>query len=87
MPKGETGERPDNKASGHAPATGDVNSNLDLSADGTGPSAVEPAMVDRGMQAQLGQQLRALFDHVAGEPVPERLLKLLEELESKEKKR
>jgi hypothetical protein len=47
---------------------------------------VEPAMVDRSMQAQLGQQLRALFDHVASEPLPDRLVNLLRDLESKEKK-
>jgi hypothetical protein len=50
-------------------------------------SEVPPAMVDRSLQAQLGQQLRALFDHVAAEPVPDRLLKLLEQLEDKEKQR
>lgn len=51
------------------------------------PAVVEPAMVDRGLQAQLGQQLRALFDDIASEPVPDRLLKLLDELAGKEKKR
>lgn len=62
-------DRP-NPARGHGP--------------GEAEAPLEPAMVDRSMQAQLGQQLRAMFDHVANEPVPERLLKLLEQLESKE---
>ena len=51
------------------------------------PGPVEPAMVDRSMQVQLGKQLRALYDDVSSEPIPDRLLKLLDQLESKETKR
>jgi hypothetical protein len=58
----------------------------DQPATGEDTPPVEPAMVDRSMQAQLGQQLRALFDHVASEPLPDRLVTLLRDLESKEKK-
>lgn len=58
----------------------------DAAALGEAEAPVEPAMVDRSMQAQLGQQLRALFDHVASEPLPDRLVNLLRDLESKEKK-
>jgi hypothetical protein len=58
----------------------------DKPAGGDETAPVEPAMVDRSMQAQLGQQLRALFDHVASEPLPDRLVNLLRDLESKEKK-
>jgi hypothetical protein len=44
-------------------------------------------MLDRSLQAQLGRQLRAIFSHIANEPVPERFLKLLEALEAREKRR
>ena len=42
-------------------------------------------MLDRSLQAQLGRQLRAIYSDVADEPVPDRFVKLLEELETKEK--
>jgi len=48
---------------------------------------VPRGMLDRSLQAQLGRQLRSIFSDVAGEPVPERFIKLLEELEAKEKRR
>ena len=44
-------------------------------------------MLDRSLQAQLGRQLRSIFSDVASEPVPDRFVKLLEELEAKEKRR
>jgi len=44
-------------------------------------------MLDRSLQAQLGRQLRSIFSDIASEPVPERFIKLLEELEAKEKRR
>jgi hypothetical protein len=44
-------------------------------------------MIDRSLQAQLGRQLRAIFADVADEPVPERFIKLLEELAAREKPR
>jgi hypothetical protein len=36
------------------------------------------------LQAHIGRQLRAVYDEVAQQPVPERFLKLLEELERKQ---
>jgi hypothetical protein len=44
-------------------------------------------MLDRSLQAQLGRQLRSIFSDIASEPVPDRFVKLLEELEAKEKRR
>jgi hypothetical protein len=44
-------------------------------------------MVERSLQAQLGRQLRTIFADVAEEPVPDRFIKLLEELETREKRR
>jgi len=74
--------------SGDRPHAGEPQA-FDHSDDRTkaGPSEVEPAMVDRSMQAQLGRHLRALYDDVSNEPIPDRLLKLLDELENKETKR
>jgi anti-sigma factor NepR-like protein len=45
------------------------------------------AMLDRSLQAQLGRQLRAIFADISNEPVPDRFIKLLEELEAREKRR
>ena len=44
-------------------------------------------MIDRSLQAQLGRQLRAIFEGIEEEPVPERFVKLLEALEAREKQR
>lgn len=44
----------------------------------------KPAMLDRAVQAQIGSMLREHFAGVAGEPVPERFIALLAELEAKE---
>ena len=49
--------------------------------------AVPQGMLDRSLQAQLGRQLRAIFSDVAQEPVPDRFVKLLEALETREKRR
>ena len=46
-----------------------------------------PGMLDRSLQAKLGSQLRAIYSDVASEPVPERFIRLLEELEAREKRR
>jgi hypothetical protein len=48
---------------------------------------VPRGMLDRSLQARLGRQLRSIFSDIASEPVPERFIKLLEELEAKEKRR
>ena len=44
-------------------------------------------MLDRSLQAKLGSQLRAIYSDVASEPVPERFIRLLAELEAREKRR
>ena len=48
---------------------------------------VHPKVLDRHLQASLGRHLRAAFDDVAKAPIPDRFLKLLQELEDKEGKR
>ena len=49
--------------------------------------STQRGMLDRSLQAQLGRQLRAIFSDVAQEPVPDRFVKLLEALETREKRR
>jgi hypothetical protein len=46
-----------------------------------------PAMLDRTVQAQIGRLLRDVFADVADEPVPDRFITLLAQLEAKEKPR
>jgi hypothetical protein len=46
-----------------------------------------PAMLDRTVQAQIGRLLRDVFADVAGEPVPERFITLLAQLETRESPR
>jgi Anti-sigma factor NepR len=41
--------------------------------------------LDPGLQAQIGQKLRAMFDEVAKAPIPDKFLDLLDKLESQEK--
>ena len=47
---------------------------------------VPRGMLDRSLQAQLGRQLRSIYSDTASQPVPERFVKLLEELEAREKR-
>jgi len=49
--------------------------------------AAPGGMIERSLQAQLGRQLRTIFADVAQEPVPNRFVRLLEELEAREKRR
>ena len=45
--------------------------------------AEDDRMVDRRTQAAIGQQLRSLYNDIATAPVPDKLLSLLDDLESK----
>jgi hypothetical protein len=47
------------------------------------PPATKEAGLESEIQAHLGRQLRAIYDEVAGQPVPDRFLKLLQQLERK----
>jgi Anti-sigma factor NepR len=46
---------------------------------------LQPRTADDGLapnlQAHIGRHLRAVFDEVASEPIPDRLLRLLQDLE------
>jgi hypothetical protein len=45
----------------------------------------EAGVLPQKLQAHIGRHLQAMYDEVAHEPVPDRLLNLLQELERKEK--
>jgi hypothetical protein len=47
------------------------------------PPAIKEAGLESDIQAHLGRQLRAIYDEVAAQPVPDRFLKLLQQLEQK----
>jgi hypothetical protein len=59
----------------------------------TKPPAKNPAqdgvsgMLDRTVQAQIGRMLRDVFADVAAEPTPARFIRLLADLDAKEKYR
>jgi hypothetical protein len=47
------------------------------------PPPAQDAILAADLQAQIGRQLRAVYDGVVEEGVPDRFLRLLEELERK----
>lgn len=44
---------------------------------------VDGRLIDRQIQAAIGRQLRMMYNDVASEPVPDKFLKLLDQLASK----
>jgi hypothetical protein len=50
---------------------------------GTITTSPREATLETDLQAHIGRQLRAVYDEVVNEPVPDRFLRLLEELERK----
>jgi Anti-sigma factor NepR len=48
------------------------------------PETAAGVMMEADLQAHIGRQLRAVYDEVVNEPVPDRFVKLLEELERKQ---
>jgi hypothetical protein len=57
---------------------------LDGDMDDKGHEVTNPIKLDDTAQALIGHQLRALYGQIIGEPVPAHLIKLLQDLESKE---
>ena len=47
----------------------------------SGPEAAEAGGLSPALQAHIGRHVRAVFDEVAREPIPEHLLRLLNDLE------
>lgn len=66
-----------------------TNDDLPSEATITGPNMTTTEQVPDGIsldpviQAHIGRELRALFDEIADEPVPDRFLALLQSLEAK----
>jgi hypothetical protein len=55
-----------------------------IASEAAPPSApLPPPILEADLQAHIGRQLRAVYDEVVSEAVPDRFLKLLEELERK----
>ena len=50
------------------------------------PAAPQDAGMSPALQAHIGRQVRAVFDSVAQEPVPEHLLRLLKDLDDSREK-
>jgi hypothetical protein len=49
------------------------------------PPPPQDAKLEADLQAQIGRQLRSVYEEVVKEGVPDRLVQLLEELERKKK--
>ncbi|MEQ1577969.1 MAG: NepR family anti-sigma factor [Hyphomicrobium sp.] len=53
----------------------------------TGQMGTEPGEregLDARLQAQIGQKLKAMFDQVANEPIPDKFIDLLNKLDGQE---
>jgi hypothetical protein len=70
------------QGSGMAPLhTGE---NVPIVPDPLASVPAEGPMLDSDLQAHIGRQLRTVYEEVLSEAVPDRFLKLLEELERKQ---
>jgi hypothetical protein len=49
-------------------------------------NGAKPAKLTRDVQARLGQQLRAMYDEVVNQGVPDRFVELLNRIDSNENK-
>ena len=64
-----------------ATGAGKTMSPMAVGSDGPGAFPEMNAGLSPNLQAHIGRHLRAAFDEVAREPIPERLLQLLKDLE------
>jgi hypothetical protein len=71
-----------NKAGAHK--TGEAS---ETTAEPVEPGAEGAIAAEFAIHEYIGRQLKLMFDEVAGEPVPKRIVELLEQLERKETKR
>ena len=54
--------------------------------DGTDPAKGDPGDgMSPALQAHIGRQVRAMFDEVAEEPIPDHLMRLLQDLDRGDK--
>jgi hypothetical protein len=54
--------------------------------DPAGPAQDPPGAADSAIQQHIGRGLRAIFEEVVAQPVPDKLRKLLDELARKQSK-
>jgi hypothetical protein len=75
------------KQGGRRRQTPAATKSIDRTAEGRGTRRPEGALreaddgLSANLQAHIGRHVRAMFDEVAREPIPERLLRLLNDLE------
>ncbi|ODR98906.1 hypothetical protein AUC68_06960 [Methyloceanibacter methanicus] len=72
----------DDKDKAHRRMAVDASKSTEQQDGGTaGPAGKTEATMSPALQAHIGRQVRAMFDSVADEPVPEHLLRLLKDLD------
>jgi hypothetical protein len=76
---GSQGDRPAAASSGETPAA-----SVAGGAASAATAKAKPWTIDANLQAHIGRHLRALYDDIVNQPVPERFVRLLEELEHKQ---
>lgn len=64
----------------HKDKPGEMTTASETSSVGSG----QPRKLDKGVQAAIGTRLRAYYDEVARETIPDRFVELLKQLESKD---
>jgi len=65
----------------HKDQSGEMNAPTDASAAGAGRM---PRRLDKSVQSAIGTRLRAYYDEVAREEIPDRFVELLKQLEKKD---
>jgi hypothetical protein len=70
-------------ASAHEASGPDQQANRSSEGAPAGDNSSTPRPVSADMQQFIGRQLRAVFDDVAKQPVPDRFLELMKQLDSK----
>lgn len=61
--------------------TVDTSKSADRQDEASAPGSKQEKVMSPTLQAHIGRQVRAMFDEVAEEPVPEHLLRLLKDLD------
>jgi len=57
---------------------------MDVTSEQNGAGADRPRKLDKSVQAAIGARLRAYYDGVAGEEIPDRFVELMKQLEKKD---
>ena len=65
---------------------GDSKAVMQTDKDNGGPERVSNAVIGADIQGHLGRKLKASYDEIVRQPVPDTFRQLLEELERREKK-